>query len=137
MRSASDIRTIGWAVAAAALLGSPALAGDVYVVCNSDVSLQAADVRDVFIGEKAFAGSVKLAPADNSAAQAQFLEKVVKLDAARYSNLWTKKSFRDGVSPPPVKSSDAEAVAYVKQTPGGCSYIQSAPPGGVTVVAKL
>jgi len=137
MRSASDTRTMGWIAAAAAFLCGPAFAGDIYVVCNSGVALQASDVRDVFIGEKAFAGSVKLAPADNAAAQAQFLEKAVKLDAARYSNLWTKKSFRDGVNPPPVKSSDAEALAYVKQTPGGCSYVQAAPPGGVTVVAKL
>ena len=127
-------------LASAALLlcgASRALAGGVYVICNSAVSLQAGDVRDVFLGEKGFAGSVKLAPADNSAAQAAFLEKALKLDAAKYAGIWTKKSFRDGANPPPVKGSDAEAVAYVKQTPGGCSYTASAPGAGVTVVAKL
>jgi hypothetical protein len=59
------------------------------------------------------------------------------LDAAKYSGIWTKKSFRDGANPPPVKGSDVEAVAYVKQTAGGCSYTASVPPAGVTVVAKL
>jgi hypothetical protein len=113
-----------------------AAAGDIYVVCNSGVSLQAGDVRDVFLGEKGFAGSVKLVPADNSAAQAAFLEKVLKLDATKYSGIWTKKSFRDGANPPPVKSSDAEAVAFVKATPGACSYTSSEP-AGVAVVAKF
>jgi len=127
---------------AAALLAGIALApaaqaGDLYVFCNSSVSLQAGDLRDVFMGEKQFAGSVKLQPADNGASQAAFLEKVLKMDAGKYSTTWTKKSFRDGVNPPPVKGTDAEAVEYAKRTPGGCSYSGSAPGGGVTVVAKL
>ena len=136
----SDSKALSMRVLLVALFlsGSPgAFAGDVYVICNSGVTLQAGDVRDVFLGEKGFAGSVKLAPADNSAAQAAFLEKALKLDAAKYAGIWTKKSFRDGANPPPVKGSDAEAVAYAKQTPGGCSYTSSAPSGGVTVVAKL
>jgi hypothetical protein len=124
---------------AAALAGrvSAAAAGDVIVICNSGVTLQAGEVRDVFIGEKSFAGAVKLAPADNGAAQAAFLEKVLRLDVAKYASIWTKKSFRDGANPPPVKSSDAEAIAYVKQTPGGCSYVATVPGTGVTVVGKF
>ena len=110
---------------------------DLYVVCNLDVTLRPVDVRDVYIGEKSFAGNARLAPADNFAAQAAFLEKVVKVSADRYTSLWTKKSFRDGANPPPVKINDAEAIAYVKQTPGGCTYVQSTPPSGVNVVAKF
>ena len=119
----------GWAGAAAG--------GDIYVICNPDVTLRAADVKEVFLGEKNFAGAVKLVPADNSALQASFLEKVLKLDAAKYASVWTKKSFRDGANPPPVRSSDAEAIAYVKQTPGGCSYVSTAPPTGVIVVGTF
>ena len=112
-------------------------AGDVYVVCNPGITLQPADVHDVFVGDKGFAGTVKLAPADNSAAQSAFLEKVLKIGVAKYSGIWTRKSFRDGVNPPPVKASDAEALAYVKQTPGGCSYVTSTPVSGVSVIAKF
>ena len=117
--------------------GSTAAAGNIFVVCHTGVSLQADEVRDVYFGDKAFAGTVKLAPADNSAAQAAFLEVVMKLDAKKYSGLWVKKAFRDGSAPPPVKASDAEALAYVKQTAGGCTYVTSAPGDGVVVVAKF
>jgi hypothetical protein len=114
-----------------------AFGGDLYVVCASGVSLSMAEVRDVFLGEKQFAGSVKLAPADNAAAQADFLDKVMKMDSAKYQTAWTKKSFRDGSSAPPTKANDGEAVEYVKHTPGGCSYTASAPPAGLTVIGKL
>jgi hypothetical protein len=120
-----------------AACSAAAMASDLYVVCNANVTLQPGDVRDVFIGEKSFAGPVRLAPVDNLAVQAAFLDKVVKFSADRYVSLWTKKSFRDGASPPRVMASDAEAIAYVRQTPGACSYVGVAPPGGVSVVGKF
>jgi hypothetical protein len=123
--------------AALTALALRAAAGDVYVVCNLGVSLDPSEIRDVFVGDKSFAGTARLAPADNSAAQAAFLEKVMKLDARKYATLWTKKSFRDGANPPPVRATDAEAIAYVKATSGGCSYVLRAPTGGVSIVAKF
>jgi hypothetical protein len=133
------LRTCSLALLAGLTLAGwvPAHAGDLYVICSPGVALQSSNVRDVFLGEKGFAGTVKLAPADNSAAQAAFFEKVLKLDASKYAGIWTKKSFRDGVNPPPVKTTDAEAIAYVKQTAGGCSYVSVVPGAGVTVIAKL
>ena len=146
MRSASEhslqrrrgLRPGTWLLAVA-LVGASGVAttADLYVVCNVNVTLQLSDVRDVFIGEKSFAGSARLTPADNLAAQAVFLQRVVKVSADRYTSLWTKKSFRDGANPPPVKASDAETIAYVRQTPGACSYVQTTPPAGVNVVGKF
>jgi hypothetical protein len=133
MRSSTIAFLLG---AILASFANAAAAADLYVICNSGVTLQPGEVRDVFLGEKGFAGSTKLTPADNSAAQAVFLEKVLKLDAVKYAGIWTKKSFRDGANPPPVKSSDAEAMAFVKATPGACSYLTSEP-AGVAVVAKF
>lgn len=114
-----------------------ASAADLYVICNARVPLSAADVRDLFLGEKQFAGALKLVPVDNSAAQIAFLERVLKMNAAKYSTTWTKKSFRDGINPPLVTGSDAEALAYVKRTPGACSYVTIATPADVVVVARL
>ncbi len=135
-RLASRPRACLLAVVLAGASGA-ATAADLYVVCNANVTLQSSDVRDVFIGEKSFAGSTRLTPADNLAAQAAFLQRVVKVSADRYTSLWTKKSFRDGANPPPVKASDAETIAYVRQTPGACSYVQTTPPAGVIVVGKF
>ncbi len=124
---------------ASLLLGAApaASAGDIYIACSAGVSITMADVRDVFLGEKQFAGPVKLLPVDNSAAQPEFLSSVMKMDATKYTTAWTKKSFRDGSTSPTVKSSDGEVVEYLKHTAGGCGYLGSAPPAGLTLVGKL
>jgi hypothetical protein len=112
-------------------------AADLYVICNARVQLTAGDVRDLFLGEKQFAGALKLVPVDNSAAQIVFLERLLKMNAAKYSTTWTKKSFRDGINPPLVTGSDAEALAYVRRTPGACSYVATPTPADVVVVSRL
>ena len=123
-------------VAISALATSSSLwAGDVFVIANAGVNVSADDVRDVFVGEKQIDGSVKLVPMDNAAAQADFLAKVVKVDAAKYTSLWAKKGFRDGVSPPAVRGGDAEVISAVKSTPGGIGYVTKAP-ADVKVIQK-
>jgi len=122
--------------AAGLLMASAAHAGDVYVIANSGTTVTADDVRDIFLGGKQLAGNIKLVPVDNAAMQAQFLDKVMKMEAAKYNSAWTKKSFRDGVTPPPVKGSDAETIEFVRQTAGAVSYVGTAP-SGVTVVGKF
>jgi hypothetical protein len=117
--------------------GNPAPAADLYVFCNAHLSLSAADVRDMFLGEKQFAGTVKLVPIDNRAAQQAFLEKVLQMNAAKYSTTWTKKSFRDGINPPVLAGSDVEALANVRRTPGACSYVTTPTASDVVVVAKF
>jgi hypothetical protein len=112
-------------------------AADLFVICNSHLSMSPGDVRDMFLGEKQFAGPIKLVPIDNSAAQALFLEKVLQMNLAKYSTAWTKKSFRDGINPPQVAGSDAEALAYVRRTPGACSYVTTPVASDVLVVSKL
>ena len=129
-------RTAKIVLAALLSAGSVAApAADLFVICNTRVSISASEVRDMFLGEKQFAGAVKLVPVDNSAAQIAFLEKVLKMNAAKYSTTWTKKAFRDGINPPLVAGSDAEALAYVKRTPRACSYVTTPVPD-VVVVSK-
>lgn len=122
---------------AGAVASWKAHAGDIYVACAPGVTISMAEVRDVFLGEKQFAGSAKLAPVDNSAVQTEFLDKVMKMDAGKYTAAWTKKSFRDGSTPPPVKGSDGEVVEFLKHTAGACGYLGSAPPAGLSAIGKL
>ncbi|MBI3480458.1 MAG: phosphate ABC transporter substrate-binding protein [Nitrosomonadales bacterium] len=115
------------------LAAQSASAGDVVVISNPGTTISAGEVKDVFLGEKQFAGSIKLIPVDNSAAQGAFLSKFIEMDTAKYNGIWTKKSFRDGLTPPPVKTSDAEVVEYVKRTPGAVGYV-GGNPSGVNIV---
>lgn len=106
-----------------------AYAADVVVISNSGTTISSDDVKDVFLGEKQFEGGTKLTPVDNAALQASFLSKYMKMAGDKYSSMWTKKSFRDGLTPPAMKTGDAEVIEYVKRTPGAVGYVSSAPPG--------
>lgn len=128
------IRRIVLAAALSTVLPA-AWAADLYVVAHPGVTLSADEVRDVFVGEKQFAGAVKLVPLDNAALQADFQARALKLDAARYATLWSKKGFRDGLSPPAVRGTDNEVLASVKSTPGAVGYV-SKPSADVKVINK-
>ncbi len=105
------------------------------VIAHASVTLTEAEVREVFVGDKQTAGATKLVVLDNSAAQAEFLAKVIKVDAAKYSSIWAKKGFREGLSPPAVRGSDSEIISAVKSTPGAIGYVAKAP-ADVKVIAK-
>lgn len=113
----------------------PVLAADLYVISNHLLALSEEDVMDVFVGDKQVAGGIRIVPLDNASLQKDFVERVLKIDASKYSSIWTKKGFREGLNPPPVKSGDAEVIATVKSTPGAVGYVSSAPVG-VRLVRK-
>jgi hypothetical protein len=123
------------AMSAAVLLPVMPAAADIYIIANSSLKLAPDEAREVFLGEKQLAGSTKLVPLDNASAQAEFLEKVYRMDVGKYNTLWAKKGFRDGLNPPVVKGSDVEVTATVRSTPGAVGYVTSAP-SGVTVIQK-
>lgn len=106
---------------------TPARAGE--VIAHPSVTLSADEVKELYLGDKQLAGSVKLVPIENAAEQAVFLAKVVQADAAKYAARWTKKAFREGLTAPGVKSNDAEAIAFVKATPGAVAYVGAASSG--------
>jgi ABC-type phosphate transport system substrate-binding protein len=118
----------------AAGLCVPALA-DVYVIANATLSLSAEEVRDAYLGDKQIASGTKLVVLDNAAQQKEFLDRALKMDAAKYNNIWIKKGFRDGLNAPAVKSGDPEVIAAVKANPGAVGYV-SAPPKDLKVIAK-
>ena len=117
------------AVLLALLLPQLANAADVVVISHPGTTISAGDVKDVFLGEKQFAGGTKLIPVDNASLQDNFLSKFLDMARSKYSSAWTKKSFRDGLTPPAMKSGDAEVIDYVKRTPGAVGYVSSAPSG--------
>jgi len=118
-----------------AILSVQVGASDVYVIANSALVLAEEDVKDVFVGDKQIANGMRVMPMDNTSLQKDFLEKVLKIEASKYSNIWTKKGFRDGLNPPATKSNDAEVVSAVKSTLGAVGYVSRAP-ADVKVIKK-
>lgn len=123
------IGLLAWALAGAAA------AADLYVIGNSGLALSEEDIRDAWLGDKQMAGGTRLVPLDNAGQQKEFMERVLKVDAAKYNGIWVKKGFRDGLNPPPVKTSDAEVIAAVKANPGAIGYV-AVPPKDLKVLAK-
>lgn len=113
----------------------PAAAADLYVIANNSVVLSADDIRDVYLGDKQMASGTKLVPMDNATQQKDFLDRALKLDAAKYNGIWIKKGFREGLNAPAVKSGDAEVISAVRSNPGGIGYVSSVPKD-VRVIGK-
>jgi hypothetical protein len=122
------------ATAGLSLFGS-VRAADLYVIANPSVEVNENQIHDVYIGNKQIVGGAKVIPMDNATLQTEFLAKVLKLDGQKYSLIWTKKGFREGLNPPSVKSSDAEVASAVKSTPGAIGYVANMP-AGVQLIKK-
>lgn len=120
---------------ASAPLALNAWASELVVIASAGVNLTADEVRDVFVGDKQLAGQLKLVPLDNTAAQEEFLSKVVKVNAGKYASIWAKKGFREGINPPPLRGSDAEVILAVKNSLGAIGYVSKAP-ADVKVILK-
>jgi ABC-type phosphate transport system substrate-binding protein len=111
------------------LMALPPASQAIDVIAHESVVLTGDEVRDTFLGEKVLAGTVKLVPIDNSSSQEEFLSKVLQTDREKYYARWAKKLYREGLSTPPTKGTDAEVTAFVKATPGAIGYVSKAAPG--------
>lgn len=135
MSNIPSLRSLIAACVVAASLSSTLARADLFVISNSGTPITAGEIKDVFTGEKQIAGSTKLIPVDNGPAQEAFLSSALKMESARYNTIWTKKSFREGLTPPSVKSGDNEVLDFVRKTPGAVGYVKSQP-SGVNIVQK-
>ena len=107
-----------------------AMAGE--VIAHPSVTLDSEGIRELYLGEKQFVGPLKLVPVDNVSLQREFLSNVLQTDLRTYAARWTKKSFREGLTAPDMKGSDAEVAAFVRSTPGAVGYV-----GGTATGVKV
>ena len=120
----------------AGFIATIAVAGDIYIIAHSDVHINSeGELRAVYMGEKQFVGALKLVPVENIVAQRDFLDKVISMRPDKYAALWVKKSFRSAATVPPTKSSDADVIKFVQNTPGAIGYV-STPKHGVQELFK-
>jgi hypothetical protein len=118
---------LGLFVALGAAPCVPAFGGDIYVVASKGMALSLEDVREVYLGDKEFIGGTRVVPVDNQEAQGDFVTKALTMDRQRYSQLWIKKAFRDGLSPPAMIATDTAVLEYVKRTRGAIGYVVNPP----------
>src|SRR5262249_9165547 len=64
----SRVSRLSWVLGIAMLLAasSEAASADQFVIANPSVSISGDDIREVYLGEKQFAGEQKLVPVDNA-----------------------------------------------------------------------
>jgi len=105
----------------------------IYLIAGSGVSLTANEVKDVYLGKKAFSGSTLLVPVGNAVGFVEFIERVLGVSPAQFESIWSKRSFQDGLNPPKLLMSDTAVINFVKAKPGAIGYV-SRPPVGVTVI---
>ena len=136
----SIVNRLSWILGIAMLLValSEGSRADQFVIANTSVSVSGDEVREVYLGEKQFAGELKLVPVDNAAVQSLFLSRVLRMTSARYETAWIKKSFREGLAIPPVRSGNIETIEFVRRTPGAVGYVAAdKPPTGVVVITRF
>lgn len=120
---------LGYAQTAA----NPKSTGDIAVVVNSinpATNLSLGELRRILMGERRFWGGnvqVRLALREPGARERdQVLSTVLKMDNKAFAEHWRAKIFRGEASEEPLTlSSSSTAFQYVKETPGGLSFVSA------------
>jgi len=135
-----------WVMLALALLlagAGVARAEELVVVVNAKApvqSLSAKEVKEIFLGETAYWGDVKIVPigyVDGATVQTDFLDRVVHVTENVYKTYWIKRIFREGGTPPRKVGSAAEALTAVSRSPGGIGFVYASELGGATDVREV
>jgi len=103
-------------------------------------SLSAKEVKEIFLGETAYWGDVKIVPigyVDGATVQTDFLDRVVHVTENVYKTYWIKRIFREGGTPPRKVGSAAEALTAVSRSPGGIGFVYASELGGATDVREV
>ena len=126
------------AAGAALLLGAwrprehvPAAPAGFVVIANASnpaASIAKADLARIFLRKsRAWPGArLPASPVDQkeaSPARKAFIGDVIGKDAAGMTAYWQSQIFVGGSTPPPVKASDADVIAFVAGTPGAIGYV--------------
>jgi hypothetical protein len=97
--------------AACMLFHAPcAFCGDIYVIANPSSTLSPTDIKDVYSGAKQTDSGTMITPFDNASLKAEFVDRAMHMTVDKYSALWAKRAFRDGLNPP-------GAIGYVSRVP--------------------
>jgi hypothetical protein len=113
------------------LLSTQAYAQDFIVVVNAKGPLAEADmgvVRDIYLGDKKFAGDIILKPVNftEGVFKDAFLRTVVGMSSKEYKRHWIKKVFQEGLSFPVSMGSPIDIIDIVLRERGVVAYLPAA-----------
>ena|SRR5687768_15026372 len=111
-----------------ALCAAPAFASDVQVIGNASVpaELTAADLKEIFLGNKTAAGGGPVVPVLSSgAAHDAFLKAYVGKTDQGLKTHFKSLVFTGQGSMPKSLASDADVVKYVSATKGAVGYVSA------------
>ncbi len=114
------------------LAGSAAGAAEVKLVAHPSIGgtqIKREILSAVFLRQTSRWGNgVQIMPVDQSSqspVRAAFSTSVLSQPVAAVQNYWARQISLGRLTPPPVKPSDAEVLAYVKATPGAIGYVDA------------
>jgi len=125
----STRETAPTAMAARGVLAPSAAAGFVVIVNagNPATGIKKMDVMRIFMKKmRAWPGGTTAEPVDQkdaSPARKEFLSTVIGKDAASMNAYWQSQLFVGRTTPPPVKASDADVIAFVAGAKGAIGYV--------------
>jgi ABC-type phosphate transport system substrate-binding protein len=128
-------RTIRRVTLAAAILALPAAAAaaDFVLIANPSVktsSIHRSEAARFFLRQaSAWADGEHVRPVDQvrtAAVRQEFTQKILRRSLGEVETFWTQAIFSGRAVPPPQKKTDAEVLAYVRETPGAIGYVDAA-----------
>lgn len=119
-------------LALALLLPAATAAADYVVVVNPAVevaSLSKTDASRLFLKNTTkWPSGENVKPVDlakGSAVRVSFTKEILGRSPGAIDQYWTQSVFSGRAVPPPEKRSDAEVIAYVRETPGAIGYVSA------------
>jgi hypothetical protein len=110
------------------LFPSFSYAEDFIIIVNRDGPLKDADMgslREVYLGEKKFAGDTKLRPINftEGPLKEAFLKTVVNMSLREYKHHHIAKVFQEGSSMPTTMGSPVDIIEFVSKEKGAVAYL--------------
>ncbi len=107
---------------------SPAIAGDVVVICNKNVpvnSLEPDIIRNIFLGHKSKWNNdefINFVTLSRGSTHKNFCKKYLKKSPGQFGSFWKQMLFTGKGQPPKSFNSEEEMIEYITATKGSIGY---------------
>lgn len=142
------LRALAAAILALALTlcpgsAEPADRSVVFVVNSSGplARITVAQIRDIYLGRLHVIDGIHVRPIQvEGRARELVLDKLLKMSESEFQLYWMRKTFEDGVLPPPLRDTTEQVVRFVRSEAGAIGFVEKAGVGtddSLTVVYEI